>query len=68
MDRSSTSPPNVVPLAGANDVKGKGQGAFRRPTREEAMDAVRTLMAWGGSPAWAAAAMILSSTSVMLRA
>ena len=49
MDRSPrVSPPNVVPLAGVNDVKDKGQGAFRRPTREEAMDAVRTLMAWAG--------------------
>ena len=48
MDRSSVSPPNVVPLAGANDGKAQGQGVFRRPTREEAMDAVRTLLAWAG--------------------
>ena len=48
MDRPSAVPPNVVALAGANDVKAKAQGAFRRPTREEAMDAVRTLLAWAG--------------------
>jgi GTP cyclohydrolase IA len=48
MDRSSASPPKVVPLAGAPEPRAPDQGAFRRPTREEAMDAVRTLLAWAG--------------------
>jgi GTP cyclohydrolase I len=41
-----TASPKVVPLTGV--APEPAAGAFRRPTRDEAMDAVRTLLAWAG--------------------
>src|SRR5919112_5070815 len=38
----------IVPLGAANEPKGLPAGGLRRPTREEAMEAVRTLLAWAG--------------------